>query len=97
MFNTPKDEDNGIYNGHTFMFIGKDLIKEKRPNLTTNADSVSGSYFTRSPALTTEATYVMNNGGYDFIAGGTKYIPRYYKVYRLVKPDKSDKYSNLGR
>lgn len=97
LFNTPKDEDNGIYNGHTFMFIGKDLIKEKRPNLTTNADSVSGSYFTRSPALTTEATYVMSNGGYDFIAGGTKYIPRYYKVYRLVKPDKSDKYSNLGR
>lgn len=97
LFNTPKDEENGIYNGHTFIFVGKDLVKEKRPELQTNADSVSGSYFTRSPALTTEATYVMGNGGFDYIGDGKKYIPRYYKVYRLIKPDNSNKYSNLGK
>ena len=98
-----KSTDSGIYdnlqpgdililNGHVLMFVGHDLINNKHGNnATSDSDSVSGSYGTRSPTCCNNTTDLINRcGGQDWDGRGE------YEIFRCTKPDNSDKYKNAG-
>ena len=90
VFLSPKQ--GGAY-GHTFLYVGKELVQKMRPDLADKSlDSVEGSIKGNtdtfySPCLTNSATRFMSGNSGD---------KRPYKVYRLTKPDNSDKYKDVG-
>ena len=70
-------------NGHTFMFTGVEATMEMHPKAVEGSDNVSASFGERSPGISVMGDYA-------------KQDTRPYDVYRLVKSDNSDKYTNLG-
>lgn len=66
---------------HTLIYAGRDAVKAKFPNSPSTFVTVNGSYMQRSPGCGEIYQNLIDN----------------YSVYRNVKPDKSKKYSHLGR
>lgn len=70
--------------GHTFMYVGADLIAEKHGDAASfGSDMVSASFMERSP-------------GCGNLSGTISSDSRAYSVFRCVQPDKSQTYVNAG-
>lgn len=70
-------------NGHTFMYTGVEATMKAHPKAAEGSDNVSASFGQRSPGCSKMGNY-------------TEIDSRPYNVFRLVKPDNSDKYTSLG-
>lgn len=82
------DHAHGVGSGHTFLYVGEDLIKEIHGSeALPHENSVSGSLGERS-------------AGCDFSADGFKGIydglGRFYRVYRCVNPQHSSKFTSVA-
>lgn len=81
--------DVGVLNGHTWVYTGEKAI-QKVHGKDNPGNSVSASYYERSPGAGQDATY------YFFTNGIDSYHGKEYHIFRLVKPDKSNKYKSAG-
>lgn len=77
--------------GHTWMYTGHEIIEQIHGSKSTaKSDSVSGSYNERSPGCGEDSYWYLPSGRDSW---HQNYM---YHVYRLVKPDNSDKYKSVG-
>lgn len=81
--------DVGVLNGHTWLYTGEEAI-QKVHGKDNPGNSVSASYYERSPGAGQDATYYFSTNGID------SYHGKEYYIFRLVKPDNSDKYKSAG-
>lgn len=80
-----------VLDGHTFMFVGRQLIEQIHPaDAGSGFDSVSASFEQRSPGCGNDTTSILQNGGNDWIGRGV------YQVFRCVDPENSTKYRSVG-
>lgn len=79
-----------IVNGHTFMYVGTDLIQQFHAGTDPSYNSVSGSLEDWSPACDASTSSILGRGGQDWNGHGE------YEVFRCVKPDNSTTYKDAG-
>ena len=81
-----------ILNGHTFMYVGSEIIQQVHKDKADPAsDSVSGSLGERSPGCGKDsASLIQSNGGQDWSGRGQ------YEIFRCVNPDNSERYKHAG-
>lgn len=83
--------DVGIVEGHTWLFVGNEAVQAIHGPDNTG-DCVSASLRERSPGVGKDANWYFSQGGRDPNHGLKE-----YRIFRLVQPDNSDKYSNIGQ
>ena len=76
--------------GHTFMYVGTELIQRFHPGANPSFDTVSGSLEDYSPGCCAQASEIIGRGGMDWNGHGE------YEVFRCVKPDNSETYQAAG-
>lgn len=81
--------DVAVLSGHTWVYVGEKAI-QKVHGKENPSDSVSASLLERSPGAGRDLEYYLGSNGID------TYHHLEYHVFRLVKPDKSNKYSQAG-
>lgn len=81
--------DVGVLDGHTWLYTGPEAIQRVHGK-DNPGDCVSASYNERSPGAGNDADWYFQNNGID------SYHGREYYIFRLTKPDKSDKYKSAG-
>lgn len=75
--------------GHTFLYTGNEIVRQKYPE--SNGNSVSASYCERSPGVGLDASsIIVDEGGQDWIGRGE------YHIFRLMVPDNSTKWESAG-
>ena len=77
---------------HTYLYVGNKAVKDsiasgqhKKSDTPADGDEVDASYGERSAGIGVNAAFSIKQHG-----DGP------YEIYRIVKPDKSDKYKNVG-
>lgn len=76
--------------GHTFMYVGTELVHQYHPDTDASYETVSGSLEDYSPGCCNQAADILSRNGQDWNGHGE------YEVFRCVKPDNSPKYKDAG-